>query len=65
RINNDPFQQLANKEFSDEDTKIIERLCELAKTTVDGAISQMFLYLPDLFRTRQEESVFFIDNMIN
>ncbi|CAF4384975.1 unnamed protein product, partial [Adineta steineri] len=49
------FQRLANKEFNEEDTKIIERLCELAKTTVDGAISQMFLYLPDLFRTRQEE----------
>ncbi|CAF1495196.1 unnamed protein product [Adineta steineri] len=49
------FQRLANKEFNDEDTRIIERLCELAKTTVDGAISQMFFYLPDLFRVRQEE----------
>ncbi|CAF1348951.1 unnamed protein product [Adineta steineri] len=49
------FQRLANKEFNDEDTQIIERLCELAKTSVEVAISQMFLYLPDLFRSCQEQ----------
>ncbi|CAF1453571.1 unnamed protein product [Adineta steineri] len=49
------FQRLANKEFNEEDTKIIERICELAKTSVDEAISQMFHYLPDLFRSCQEQ----------
>ncbi|CAF1440965.1 unnamed protein product [Adineta steineri] len=49
------FQRLANKEFNNEDIKIIERICKLPKTSVEVAISQMFLYLPDLFRSCQEQ----------
>ena len=42
-----------------EERDLIERVCHLAKTTVDGAMAETFLYLPEQYRIRRAESVIF------
>jgi hypothetical protein len=53
------FKRIADKEFTVEERERIERLCDLAKTTVDGAMAETFLYLPEQYRIRRAESVIF------
>ena len=53
------FKRIANKEFTVEERDLIERVCHLAKTTVDGAMAETFLYLPEQYRIRRAESVIF------
>ena len=53
------FKRIADKEFTVEERDLIERVCHLAKTTVDGAMAETFLYLPEQYRIRRAESVIF------
>jgi len=57
------FQRIANKEFTAEESDLIARVCHLAKTTVDGAMAETFLYLPEQYRIRRAESVIFRENI--
>ena len=57
------FKRIADKEFTVEERDLIERVCHLAKTTVDGAMAETFLYLPEQYRIRRAESVIFRETM--
>ena len=56
------FKRIANKEFTVEESDLITRVCHLAKTTVNGAMAETFLYLPEQYKIREAESVFFSKN---
>jgi hypothetical protein len=57
------FKRIANNEFTVEESDFITRVCHLAKTTVDGAMAETFLYLTEQYRIRRAESVIFRESI--
>ena len=57
------FKRIADKEFTVEERDLIGRLCDLAKTTVHGAMAETFRYLLEQYRIRRAESVIFRETM--